>query len=227
MAKVRYFFYVTALSAGLGVATLAGAQVPYLVDLNSKTAIRLGNFGPGQSEVHALNDDGQVVGKASVSNVATHAFITGPDGVGMRDLGTLGDLSSMAYGINDAGQVAGESQPGGHFHAFITGPDGMGMRDLGTLGGDFSAAYGINDVRQVVGSSERTNHFSSHAFITWPDGIGMRDLGTVVLSSQVFNLHCASMPNLGSTQTFICAVDRKWAQLETRPALTIRHCRLR
>ena len=139
MVKVRYFFYLTALSAGLGVATLAGAQVPYLVDLNSKTALRLGNFGPGLSDVHALNDQGQVVGEAFISNVATHAFITGPDGIGMRDLGTLGGLSSSsssAYDINDAGQVAGESsssQPHGHSHAFITGRDGMGMRDLGTL----------------------------------------------------------------------------------------------
>ena len=37
-----------------------------------------------------------------------HAFLTGPNGVGMTDLGTLGGGSSLAFGINDAGQVVGE-----------------------------------------------------------------------------------------------------------------------
>ena len=54
-----------------------------------------------------------------------HAFITGPNGLGMRDLGTLpGHDQSHAYAINDAGQVTGFS----YSRAFITGPDGMGMR---------------------------------------------------------------------------------------------------
>ena len=120
--------------------------------------------------------------------VLHHAFITGPDGVGMRDLGSLDGCNSMARGINDAGQVVGyfltsveawlQEAP---THAFITGPNGMGMRDLGTLGGSISSyASGINDRGQVVGSSMSLTDqggYNQHAFITSPNGIGMRDLG--------------------------------------------------
>ena len=100
---------------------------------------------------------GQVVGESDTANgpLSGHAFITGPDGVGMTDLGTLGGFS-RAFGINDMGQVAGVAEFSTlRFHAFITGPNGAGMTDLGTLGGDVaSEAYGINDAGQVVGYSD-------------------------------------------------------------------------
>jgi probable HAF family extracellular repeat protein len=140
-------------------------------------------FGTGSnpdysSTASGINGTGQVAGIATAPGGRFHAFITGPDGMGMRDLGDLGGYGySSANDINVVGQVVGGYFTAGDaVHAFITGPDGMGMRDPGTLGGASSWAYGINDAGQVVGQS-LTAGGALHAFITGPDGTGMRDLG--------------------------------------------------
>ena len=71
----------------------------------------LGTLGEDFSSSSALgiNDAGQVVGSSATAAGDRHAFITGPNGKGLTDLGTLGGDFSQAYGINDAGQVAGWS----------------------------------------------------------------------------------------------------------------------
>jgi probable HAF family extracellular repeat protein len=137
-------------------------------------------LGGNWSYATGINDSGQVVGGSYTAESDYHAFITGPDGTGMRDLGTLGGVYSEGRDINNAGQVAGGSWTAENLlHAFITGPDGAGMRDLGTLGGNDSEAYGINDAGQVVGYS-RTAEGSFRAFITGPDGEGMTDLNSLL-----------------------------------------------
>lgn len=136
------------------------------------------------SNATAINDSGQVAGWGSIAgNPETHAFITGPNGVGVTDLGTLGGSESFAYGINDSGQVVGYSFMDGTGeinHAFITGPNGVTMIDLGTFGGQSSFAHAINDSGQVVVVSNIPNDSTGrqdHAFITGPNGLGMTDLG--------------------------------------------------
>lgn len=100
--KSRSLILATVLVCGLGLFTHANAQTrptyrPYLVDLNSRSATEIALGGAS-----GINDAGQVVGGSSTAEGDLHAFITGPNGIGMRDLGTSRDWSS-AYGINDAG----------------------------------------------------------------------------------------------------------------------------
>jgi probable HAF family extracellular repeat protein len=150
----------------------------------------LGTLGGSNSSAAGINTQGQVVGWSSIGfdfsigYESTHAFITGANGVGMTDLGTLGGLNgSHAYGINDSGLVVGDSYTTGNAadHAFITGANGVGMKDLGSLGGDTSVAYGINASGIVVGYSYLVGTTSiAHAFVTGPNGIGMTDLNSLV-----------------------------------------------
>lgn len=171
--KIRSYILAATLFIGPGFIPHAAAQErSYLIDLNARTAIDLGDLGGSQTIARALNDTGQVVGLAAISGGASHAFITGPDGRGIFNLGLMN-----AYDINDSGQVVGDRWlPGSE--AFITGPNGTGYRPLDNAG-RYSVAYGINTAGQVVGFVD----LPEQAFVTGPNGTGMRDLGLGSYSS--------------------------------------------
>ena len=72
----------------------------------------LGTLGGFGNIAYGINDAGQVVGYSYTAGVE-HAFITGPNGVGMTDLNSLvslpGGVLTDATEINNLGQVAATS----------------------------------------------------------------------------------------------------------------------
>jgi probable HAF family extracellular repeat protein len=171
---MRYTSTVVRTSLALllgGLLSLPAAAAPASTRVQP---IDLGTLG-GQftiSEARAVNDRGQVVGDSITAGLGPeHAFLWEQGRI--RDLGTLGGLTSDATDINNHGQVVGTSTTaGGDAHAFLWA-DGH-MRDLGTLGGTVSVAQAVNDHGRVVGTST-TAGGEPHAFV-WADG-RMRDLG--------------------------------------------------
>jgi probable HAF family extracellular repeat protein len=148
-----------------GVARLAGAEILYT----------LKDLGPGGG--NAVNDSGQVAGSAN-----GHAFLSGPNGGPLQDLGTLpGGTGSSGFAVNASGQVAGSSEfPNGTSHAFLSGPNGGALQDLGTLGGPISQGFAVNDSGQVTGTATTdTASGPTHAFLSGPNGGALKDLGTL------------------------------------------------
>ncbi|HKY27575.1 MAG TPA: DUF3466 family protein [Pyrinomonadaceae bacterium] len=131
------------------------------------------------SQAFAINNTGLIVGRVYNGNpedpVAPMRAVIYEDGV-MRQIGTLGGTSSMAFAVNDLGSVVGAARTtSGEQHAFLY--YGGVMHDLDTLGGNLSTARGINSRGQIVGGSRLAIPGQRHAFV-FEFGV-MRDLGTL------------------------------------------------
>src|SRR5688500_13890389 len=133
--KVRSLILATALITGLGLVTQVCAQErrSFLIDLNTGAVTVLDTLGGDFTLPNDINDVGQVVGVSETAVGNFHAFITGPDGMGIRGI-LSSNYGSSATSINNAGQVVGNyGITSSITHAFITAPNGRVSRDLGTL----------------------------------------------------------------------------------------------
>jgi len=98
----------------------------------------------------AINAGGVIVGSAMASDSEYHA-VTWKDGH-IRDLGTLGGMTSAALDINATGHIVGRSgSQSGKQRAFLYASGEM--VELGSLGHEDSIANAINNAGVVVGRS--------------------------------------------------------------------------
>lgn len=75
------------------------------------TITDLGTLGGAESEAHALNNFGQVVGVSDTAGPVRRGFLW--SGGTLTAIGTLGGPNSEAFDVNDAGQIVGESDGSG------------------------------------------------------------------------------------------------------------------
>jgi probable HAF family extracellular repeat protein len=180
-----------------GIDPITGAQRSRPVLIVNGQARDLGTLGGVYGDAYAVNDAGQVVGKADLPSRpgggATHAFVW--DHGTMHDVGTLGGRDSLAYAINNRGQIAGFSltATSGARHACLW-QNGRAI-DLGALPGDTtSEAHGINDRGQVVGTSDKAPQAAANRAVLWDRGSAV-DLKSRIANARDWTLQDAMAIN--------------------------------
>jgi probable HAF family extracellular repeat protein len=140
----------------------------------------LPTLGGKYAVARAINEQGDIVGKAQIPDNTMHAVLWSHGKI--KDLGPLATGHfSEAHAINNKDEIVGQAEiaPNGKPHAFIWIQDHM--RDLGIFPtGSLSNATAINNKRQIVGNADLNNNTSErvvHA-VLWSHG-RMIDLGAL------------------------------------------------
>jgi probable HAF family extracellular repeat protein len=166
----------------------------------------LGTFGGASSQATGVNDSGEVVGFASLSDGYQNAFAE--IGGTMIDLGTLGGGSSYAYGINDTGEIVGYSWLADGSQSAFLYDDGT-MLDLNALllgdsGWDLLQAYGINNSGQITGVGLYDGQMSAFVLTDPPAGVAADIAGVPEPSGLLMS--CAALAMIAFFRS------RLWAQ---------------
>jgi probable HAF family extracellular repeat protein len=165
-----------------GNAITSSLEMAFITGPNGNGITFLEHLGIGYSFANGINNSGQVVGHSGVYSVYSwgkeityHAIVTGPNGLGITDLGTLGGYYSEAIDINEPGQIIGSSTitiaDDITSHAFLYS-DGE-MLDLSLLPAVVNAGFtniqvtAINDHGQIVGYGNLAGG-STQAFLLSP-----------------------------------------------------------
>lgn len=178
----------------------------------------LGTLGGPNSFGNGINDRGQIVGGATVSNVFNPILGFPPFYGTLWDHGEVTVLTpgvpAAAFNINNKTQVVGrilvpDAKEGGVAHAFLW-QEGV-LTDLGVpdgFGDDDSEANSLNDSGQIVGDSGVgfiEGYPPDHALL-WQNG-GWIDLNTLIPSDSGYYLILAADVN-ASGQIAVCAVPQ-------------------
>jgi len=140
---------------------------------------RLGALQPGMFSIgYDIDPRGRVVGFSDFDSgtvLGQRAFLW-VEGLGMRNLGTLGGESSEAHGINRHGAITGSAAVAGAATRPFLWTETGGMRNLGALPGfAYASGLAINDASEVAGIALSPG---LRAFRWTPAG-GMLDLGVL------------------------------------------------
>lgn len=175
-----------ALSSVLGPAQAAdtggaAAKTSYrIVQLSHRPA----------TSVAGINDKGQVA-FTEFTNVSRAKFY---DGRTVRDLGTFGGPSALAFALNDRGQVAGSAtlDPSGIINHAFRWSAATGLREITRDPQAASSAQTINNKGELAGFATfgPPDRPVSHAFF-WSPATGVLDIGTLDDSSIALALNDA------------------------------------
>lgn len=170
----------------------AGEAAKYIADGTSTKGMRdLGTLGGSNSIATAISADKKVIvggagtggpGRAFRWTVADAAadLESGASTKGMRELGTLGGVASIASQVSAHGDVVYgfAGAPSGYDHAFSWTAE-TGMVDLGTLGGARSYVLDLSaDDSTIVGFASDPSGYD-HAYRRVASVGAMQDLGTL------------------------------------------------
>ncbi len=126
----------------------------------------------GNTELHALNDLGQMIGFYGVRGTNMgHSFLQQSDGT-LEDFEAPGDPgSTFAFGLNNQGEIVGSVDTGNGTEqlAFIRHKNG-GYETFRVGGALLTAAFGINDLGQVTGNYYTEGGTRSTGYIRADDG---------------------------------------------------------